>query len=115
MKIHELVEGVEYQCGDSTYRIAIDGFFEVKAPNSGWTECYVPYNTVIGMEFKECEFEPKGGDWYYFPNFQNPDGFSAYKWSYMSDETDARIKKTVGIYRTKEQAIEKARELGWVE
>ena len=113
MNIHELVENVEYKCGDSIYRIAIDGFFEVKNCNDEWTESYVPYNTAIGMEFKECEFEPKVGERYYYPNFENTEPWELRE--YRNNAFHNRIKRNVGVYRTKEQAIEKAKELGWVE
>ena len=113
MNIHELVENVEYKCGDSIYRIAIDGFFEVKNCNDEWTESYVPYNTAIGMEFTECEFEPKKGEIVYYPSFVNDDGYSRWYW-YEGDYCE-KIKRLVGVYRTEEQAIEKARELGWME
>lgn len=113
MKINELVENVEYKCGDGIYRIAIDGFFEVKAPNGEWTESYAPYNTAIGMEFTECEFEPTLGERYYFPVFDIRKGVDWNKWE--DTYCDNNTKRCVGAYRTYEQAIQKARELGWIE
>ena len=64
------------------------------------------------MKFTECEFNPKFRQRYWHSCFIDEEGVST---EYWYDETeDHNIKKNVGVYRTKERAIEKARELGWI-
>lgn len=67
----------------------------------------------VGMDFKECEFSPMKREDYYFPIFNDSHGYENAVWN--DDPIDFNIKKAVGVYRTKEQAIEKAKELGWME
>ena len=56
---------------------------------------------------------PEKGNAYYYPHFEHTSGFAI---AYWRDYTVDKIRKsTVGIYKTKEQAKEKSRELGWIE
>lgn len=114
MKIHELVEGVEYVRldGQWTYRMSC-GTLESRYRDGEWNIAKGPYDYFMNMKFTECEFEPKDGERYYYPSFRYLRGYECSKW--YKDSTHEHTKDNVGVYRTKEQAIEKARELGWME
>ena len=80
-----------------------------------WDEYMIP---TIEMAIEDgvmgyVPFEPKEGDGYYYPSI----GYIvrvAYK-NWCNSPTDRRIKKYVGCYRTKEEAIAKAKELWGLE
>ena len=127
MKIHELVEGVEYKvsnCEDSIYQEDLENMIFIKNRHGLFSrfknedevvfvEADFTYNTVIDLEFTEFEFKPMDGEDYYYPCFDDEGGYGFAVW--RGDSIDSNIKKVVGVYRTREQAIEKARELGWIE
>jgi hypothetical protein len=58
-------------------------------------------------------WEPHCGDRYYSPCPRTPSGVGSYV--YGSDVNDVATMERVGIYRTEEEALQEARELGWVE
>ena len=60
----------------------------------------------------EIKWKPKIGHTFYFPSFQWCDGFDSIV--YTGSQENENIIKNVGGYKTKEQAQEKAKELGWV-
>ena len=67
---------------------------------------------LLEQLLKKLPFEPQIGEKYYYPAFDKStsydyDGWRGYK-------VDERIKRVVGVYRTSEEALEKAKELGWV-
>lgn len=77
-----------------------------------------PIQTIMPLlrgseSFKKVPWEPKMGEEYYYPIFTSYSGARNSLW--FNDDTDHQIKKAVGIYRTEQEAIQKARELGWVE
>lgn len=113
MKIRELVEGVEYNRGDGGRYKVENGYFLSFCTIEGWQELNASYYEFSNMRFTECEFKPNIDDFYYFPDFIEDDGYDSRQWG--DDSFDNNVKNRVGIYRTKEQAIEKAREWGWVE
>lgn len=115
MKIHELQEGVEYWMtykGEGQlhkYRIN-KGLIEKYSEYYDWKKVGFAYNVVVEADFEPCEWEPKVGEVYYYPYFGRQlvvagcwDGFIS----------EIAIKRNVGVYRTKEEAISKAKELGW--
>lgn len=114
MKIQELVEKTEYTAESSVRCRVVSGEFQYyNTPNCRWEVSDMPYNQVRIMSFTECEFEPKESERFYYPSFECKDGYS---WCYWHEgECCEKVKRLVGAYRTKEKAIEKARELGWVE
>ena len=112
MKIHELVEGVEYRTGIGKVYKKEDGTLFRKLEHT-WIVADDMYNSLANAVFMECEFSPMNGEGYYFPVFDDIYGYDHAVWN--DDSIDFNIKKAVGVYRTREQAIEKARELGWVE
>ena len=67
-----------------------------------------------------CTKEDLGSTWtpklygvYYYPDFEQPE--SVWRTMWTDTWTDNRIKNTVGIYKTKQQALDKAIKLGWLE
>lgn len=112
-KIDELIEGVEYKGAGSgeKYKICCDNLY-LKEGND-WEKVILSYLEFKGMGFVECEFEPKGLEKFFYPQIVSEDGVSQMSWT--GGRVDHRIKRAVGVYRTWEQAQEKARELGWAE
>lgn len=112
-KVNELVEGVEYCSGvGNVYKIHKGRLCILSDYHDGWTESYNSYNAVFDMVFTECEFNPMNGEYYWFPSFVTEGAVSRGRWK--DDLTDERIKNRIGVYRTSEQALEKAKELGWI-
>ena len=77
-----------------------------------------PIQTIMpilrGAEsFEKVPWEPKSGEVYFYPTPVWDDGINEVV--YRGNNIDQNIIKRVGIYRTKEEALQKARELGWVE
>jgi hypothetical protein len=116
MKINELEEGVEYYdtfCGVESghkYKVENKELIFYNGIEHIWMASNKTYNEVIDTEFEPCKWVPKIKDIYYYPNFTKQlvgvscwDGF----------ENELAIKRNVGVYRTKEEAIERAKELGW--
>ena len=83
--------------------------------NIPWTEYMIP---TIEMAIEDgvmgnVPYNPKEGDRYYYPCFD-----ITYFWmtdSWEGNKRDSHIKKAVGVYRTKEEAIAKAKELWGLE
>jgi hypothetical protein len=116
IKITELQEGVEYYdtfCGVESghkYKVENKELIFYNGIEHIWVVSTKPYNEVIEAEFEPCEWMLKSGDVYYYPSFTKQlvgtsrwDGF----------ENELAIKRNVGVYRTEEEAIAKAKELGW--
>ena len=113
MKVNELVEGGKYKDKYGNIYTIKDGRFLLEGCYEDWIESCYTYNQLVDLEFTECEFEPEDGELYWYPHFYCSDGWARGRW-YAAD-IDKSIKRNVGVYRTKEQALEKAKELGWVE
>ena len=62
--------------------------------------------------FKKVPWEPALGQLYHYPAACKTLGIDSDVWTNTTG--DRLRRKRVGIYRTKEEAIQKARELGWV-
>jgi hypothetical protein len=115
LKFSELVEGVEYwRYGkDKTklpqrYKI-LNGLLYVLTFD-GWLTSIAWINNIIESTFEECEWMPKRDQLYYYPYPDN----NLYSNDYWKDDYfDFAIRRNVGIYRTREEAIDKAKELGW--
>jgi hypothetical protein len=63
------------------------------------------------VEDVNMDWIPKNGQIYFVPSYADEKMFNYLTW--RNDRIDNRIKRNVGIYRTKEEAIAKAKELGW--
>ena len=83
----------------------------------------IPIQTIdmaIEALEKQIPKEDYGNTWvpklyatYYYPDFEHPE--SVWRTLWTDTWTDNRIKNTVGIYKTKQQALDKAIKLGWLE
>ena len=56
---------------------------------------------------------PKEGDLYFYPEFAFSVPYQVDHW--RGNEADMNIKKRVGVYKTRVGALQKAKELGWIE
>jgi hypothetical protein len=115
LKFKDLVEGVEYWLyGDGRclfpfkYKIENNSLYNFDSGN--WVKSEISLNFVLSATFVECEWIPKRDQLYYYPYFDN----NLYSNDHWKDDCfDLAIKRNVGIYRTSEEAIAKAKELGW--
>jgi len=116
MKISELQEGGEYY--GTFYGVKIPSKYKIE--NSKlifycvighiWRTSDKSYNDIINAEFEPCEWVPKKGEKAYYPDFSD----ALYEVEYWDDSDCAEaIKRNVGVYRTKEEAIARAKSLGW--
>lgn len=119
LRIWDLVEGVKYMTNEMSggYTYSIENNVLYVTHQSGKiTKSNQSYNDVLTFTFTECEFEPKVGDRLWFPTITYSEGVDTMVFD--GDETSERIisniKKRVGLYRTKEGALTKAKELGWI-
>lgn len=111
MNVWELVEGVVYESDNCKY-IVDRGKLLFRISSEMWESATNSYNDVVDMEFVECNFEPKEGEDFFYPDLFRNEGYKCGMW--FGYDTHNNVKKRVGVYRTKEQAVEKAKELGWL-
>jgi CRISPR/Cas system-associated protein Cas10 (large subunit of type III CRISPR-Cas system) len=115
LKFNELVEGVEYNRYSSygtsfTMRYKLKDGLLYMLMHDEWVLSESQYNHLMNAIFEECEWMPKRDQLYYYPYFDN----NLYSNDHWKDDCfDLAIKRNVGIYRTSEEAIAKAKELGW--
>ena len=107
-KLKNVYENEEFIDGDFVFNK--DGFYIDHGPYSG--EAIEHFYKLISCEL-EIDRWPQVGDNYYAPSFKTEFKFSFEVWN--DSDYDYSIKKCVGVYRTKEEAQEKARELGWLD
>jgi hypothetical protein len=116
MKINELEEGVEYygtfygEKSTNKYKVENNELIFYNGIEHIWMTSNKPYNEVIEADFEPCEWVPKKGDIFYYPDFLD-DLYYTDRW--RGNDSNLAIKRNVGIYRTKEEAIERAKSLGW--
>lgn len=55
MKINELVEEKEYQCGKNKFRLEGKSLYFYDEECDAWRSDQAPYNTVINMDFSEIQ------------------------------------------------------------
>lgn len=113
-KVTELKEGFIYKSTkeNTKYKIENNKLFYQSNGFRWWIESSMEYNYLLKMDFLEVPFEPKAGDFYYFPTLHTKKGYMCHKWS--GNHEDKLIQKITGTYRTREEAIEKAKEWGWL-
>ena len=112
-KIAEML-GVEF---DKWFKIKQFKQEEFKITSNGLINNRGNYLPNVFCDLLQGIFEidrwPQVGDNYYAPSFKTQSKFSLEVWN--DSDYDYSIKKCVGVYRTKEEAQEKARELGWLD
>ena len=105
----ELKEEFYLKKGCFKYKLVKSGLL---FKDGGWYDASITLAELLSGE-KEIEWRPKYGEEYYYPSFEYSRGADWHIW--RNDEQDIRIKKIIGIYKTREEAQEKAKELGWLE
>ena len=101
---------IKGQVSDREYFFTKDGFFVENGgvKSYGKIDLYeLLHGSLVIDKF------PKEGEIYWHPCFKNGTRISYGIW--RGDRVDMSIENCVGIYRTKEEAQEKAKELGWIE
>lgn len=99
--------------GDGVGVVVDSGGF--KSPDGMILHAGIMQDIIRGsVAFERCPWEPRAGDAYFFPA-PNADATGVKQFCWVDTPLDNFIKLRVGVYRTKEEAIQKARELGWVE
>ena len=63
------------------------------------------------VEGMNMDWTPEHRERYYYPIFTDEKLYDYAHW--FNDNVDFAIKRNVGVYRTEEEAIAKAKELGW--
>ena len=117
MKITELQEGVEYygtffgQKSTNKYKVENGELVFYNRIEHIWMSSDKPYNEVVDAEFEPCEWVPKMGGLVYYPNPWSPTAIDSE--IYRGRELDLRLMSRLGFYRTAEEAIAKAKSLGW--
>ena len=117
MKITELQEGVEYYMvykghrQPDKYQIN-NGFLAMYNEHYGWKRSEFAYNAILEAEFEPCEWEPKIGDTVYYTNPWCPTVIECE--TYCGHKLDLLLMSRLGYYRTEEEAIERAKKLGWI-
>jgi hypothetical protein len=115
LKFKDLVEGVEYWKEpntiheEATIHKIKNGLF-LDFHDDDWKLSMLHVNDVLKSNYYECKWMFEYGKTYYYPYYDD-NLYSQDCWK--GDEYDLAIKRNVGIYRTAEEAIAKAKELGW--
>ena len=109
MKFKDLVEGKVYnnQYGIVDYTIKDGLLFRLESNKYSLTTV----EEVSRMEFEELPWKPAEDEYYYIVDVTKEWGYDWHK--NRNDKTDNRIFSRVKVYRTKEEAIAVAKELGW--
>lgn len=93
------------------YKITSEGLFCLDSFEDWFEAEYSLMMLLIGK--LEIKWQPQVGDFYYFVSPTSKDCVGEQIW--QEDKLDVLIKQRVGIHRTREQAINQAKELGWLE
>jgi hypothetical protein len=105
----ELGEEFYLKKGNFKYKLVQSGLL---FKDGGWYDASITLIELLSGE-KEIEWKPKDEEEYYYPSFESENGVDWHLW--YGDNHDKKIRNIVGIYKTPEQAQEKAKELGWLE
>jgi hypothetical protein len=113
---NELVEGVEYWLIDEHGKKYKEKYAMVSNKFCVKTESHrrlsqLGINVVLAATFEECEWTPKIGETVYYPDPWSEEVVDSARW--LGYEDEVLFMKRVGVYRTREEAIAKAKELGW--
>ena len=119
MKFEELTDWIEYNVlkTNGMERVqarVVHGTLQAKDINGVYHNWDLPHNYLKDLDFEETrfnpnEYEPKKYEVYYFANIDSIDLVSYNYWG--GTLLDNRIRKYLGIYRTEEEAREKAKSL----
>lgn len=115
VKYEDMEEGRNYQRHGTIYQKSKGVLYwcDESERFGNWYISEHKMSDIVEMLFEEMPWEPEIGDEYYFPSFEQLDGYILTFWA--DSRLDKRAKKAVGVYKTREEAQAKARELGWLE
>ena len=108
LKIETLEGTMVGNVGDFIIKGVSGEFYPCKPDIFGMT-----YEAIVDMENEEIPWVPKKGEFAYYPSFEQPAGYILTVWK--NSRVDNRVKKAVGVYKTPDEALAKARALGWLE
>lgn len=105
-------EVFEFESRSSNYLIRNNQLFS-DSRDCKFMQSTLDFNYVITLNVIKKPFQPKNGEQYYYPSVECYTGVICVTWT--NHHLDRTIQKRVGVYRTKEEALKKAKELGWIE
>lgn len=109
-KIWELEQGVLYERQHVYYMINEWGVLM-----GGLNKDKLDNISDFNYEFEEVKLPfPQYGDECWVPDFTRLAGCGYFYYN-PHDELQQRLKRVVGLYETSEEALDKAKELGWIE
>ena len=107
----EIGEEFMLTCSKAKYRITNNKVEWRGGATEEWQATMLSVNQLLETMVK-LPWQPKEDEEYYYPEFSEEQGYDRMTWG--NDDIDKNIQKNVGVYKTKEEAIAKAKELGWV-
>lgn len=112
IKYENMVEGKRYAYGHDVF-MKKNGILYTE-DSYGWIPSRKRMIDIVNdMLFCEIPWQPMCGEHYCYPTFEQLDGYELKIWG--GTREDNKIRKIVGVYKTSEEAIQKATELGWLE
>lgn len=114
VKYEDMVEGKIYTNVFYNYNYKKENGILYYKSLTGWLVSTFSMREIAEtFVFEEMPWEPKKGEFSYYPSFEQPAGYILTVWK--NSRVDNRVKKAVGVYKTPDEALAKARELGWLE
>lgn len=110
-KVKELEEFKFKGVANYTYRVK-DNTLQFRHYCEDWVNSEHSLNTIVKTEIELLPYKPECDDRYYYPSFRVDCGYGIDNW--VNSQIDKNIAQRVGVYRTSEEAINKAKELGWI-
>jgi len=114
-----IAEEMGIQLGDTIRFDESDSELRINSKGCFTKTIHTSLEAILGgiicgvYSFERLPWEPGCGEMYYYPN---PTEFNGVGFVRCTEcDFDFMIKDRVGVYRTREEALRKARELGWVE
>ena len=107
-------EGEEFEFCEAcrcVYKVE-SNFLYVESSVGEWVKSDIKLNKMLEYTIKRFPFKPKYGDEYWYVEVKGDDCVDCTKW--FGTDVDKNIKKYSGCYRTKEEALERAKELGLI-
>ena len=106
MKFKEMVKGEKYTSATITY-IVKDGLLFSLLTNKYSAQTV---EKVSRMDFRKIPWKPEKDEKYYFITAEVEQGFESYIYDGMLDEM---IFNRIKVYKTKSEAIQAVKDLGW--
>lgn len=107
----EVEEGEIFTMGVKDYKIENNVLLIDYRKNGMFEKSSLNINHLLTLTITKKPWFPRMGEGYFYPIFDGVIGYRNY--TFVNDITDKNVLKTVGFFRTKEEAISKSKELGW--